>query len=479
MGGFRIEGDTSGNVAEVDASKQIKVNLPLLSTNPGFAALAAENDPGERTGSRYMTALEADDDFRLRVTSDSIVFHETFAGAALNSAQWSSTVTTFTTAVAGGYLKLNSGASAAANGVARVQSYRSFIVEHSFALYLDFPMQYVASAIGIANTTVEVGWFLASGTTAPTDGVFVRCNSAGIWSLVATYNGAESEQQFTHGLTENADSQFLLVVNTLEAELWIDNSLAAKVNRSAAVPNLTISNALPFTARVYNAAVAPASAVALWVGPVTVSRGGMVNPVSAADASALAGWGGYQGQSGGTMGYTANSVHSTGPVSATLAAATAGYATLGGQFQFVTVAGTETDYALFAYLVPAMAAGSFNRNLIIRGIRIHAYNMGAAVATTATLLQWQIGVGATQVTLATVADTATVKQSRRIPIGVQSFPVGAAVGTVADAIDLKFDAPLMAEPGTYVHVILKMPLGTATASQIVRGVVFVDCQYSL
>ena len=92
-------------------------------------------------------------------------------------------------------------------------------------------------------------------------------------------------------------------------------------------------------------------------------------------------------------------------------------------------------------------------------------------------MSWQIGVGATAVTLATVADTATVKQSRRIPVGMQSFLVGDAIGKKADPIDVSFDAPLVCEPGTYVHVIMKQFIGTATASQIVRGTVMINGQF--
>jgi len=39
---------------------------------------------------------------------------------------------------------------------------------------------------------------------------------------------------------------------------------------------------------------------------------------------------------------------------------------LGGQFQFAAVAGAETDFALFAFQVPAAAAAGGNRNLVIR-----------------------------------------------------------------------------------------------------------------
>jgi hypothetical protein len=481
MAGIRIEGNISGNCVEVTAANELcTTGGSATEAGAGFSTIVCEGDPGTlRGGARYMKAPEADEDYRLRVGQDSLVFQETWAGAALNSAQWTAPVTTFAVAVSNAYCKLNSGASAAANGVARVQSYRTFSLEHSFALYIEFPMQIVAAALGILNTTVEAGWFIASGTAAPTDGVFLRWNAAGELRLVSSYNGAETQsnaidQSF---LATNSAFEVLLVINTIEAELWIDNQLVTTVDRSTSTPSLSVSTALPITYRVYNGAVAPASATQVWIGPPVVSRGGVCNPADMRDTSALCGWGAYQGQSGGTMGYTANSANSAAPASAALSNTTAGYTTLGGQWQFAALAGAETDYALFAFQVPAMAAGSFNKNLVIRRIRIEAMNAGAAVATTATAMAWQIGVGATAVTLATVADTSTAKQSRRIPIGVQSFLVGDAIGKKADPIDVAFDAPLVCEPGTYVHVIMKQFIGTATASQIIRGTVMINGQF--
>jgi len=54
----------------------------------------------------------------------------------------------------------------------------------------------------------------------------------------------------------------------------------------------------------------------------------------------------------------ANYANSAAPASATLSNTAAGYTTLGGQFQFAAVAGAETDYALFAYTVPAASVSA-------------------------------------------------------------------------------------------------------------------------
>jgi hypothetical protein len=178
---------------------------------------------------------------------------------------------------------------------------------------------------------------------------------------------------------------------------------------------------------------------------------------------------------GAAAGFTANYANSAAPASATLSNTAAGYTTLGGQFQFAAVAGAETDYALFAYQVPAPSAAAAGKNLVIRGVRIETANTGAAVGATATLLQWGLGVGSTAVSLAT-ADSATAgtRAPRRIPLGLQSFPAASSIGTIAPDIDVNLDAPLYVAAGTFVHIILKMPVGLATASQVIRGTVMIN-----
>ena len=167
MAGFRIEGNTSGNVAEVTPENALIVALGNDSLDNGILAITGRSDAGDFTGTPLDIDPEVDADYRMRVAQDRLDFQETFSGAALNSAQWSSTVTTMATAVSGSYLSLNSANSVATSAVARVQSYRSFVLTPGGALELDIPIKVVAASVGIANTTWELGFFLASGITAP------------------------------------------------------------------------------------------------------------------------------------------------------------------------------------------------------------------------------------------------------------------------------------------------------------------------
>lgn len=155
---------------------------------------------------------------------------------------------------------------------------------------------------------------------------------------------------------------------------------------------------------------------------------------------------------------TSNGANSAAPASATLSNTTAGYTTLGGKFQFAAVAGAETDYALFGFQVPA------GFRLFIAGVNIGPIrNTVAAVATTASVFEWALGLKSTAVSLATAS-------LRRIQLGMQQFAIAAAIDALtANDVRRAFDPPLVAEPGEFVHLILKCSQGTATATEVFRG----------
>ena len=46
MSGIRVEGNTSGNVAEVDANNQLKITGNLTQSLAGFESQTTETDPG-------------------------------------------------------------------------------------------------------------------------------------------------------------------------------------------------------------------------------------------------------------------------------------------------------------------------------------------------------------------------------------------------------------------------------------------------
>ena len=148
-----------------------------------------------------------------------------------------------------------------------------------------------------------------------------------------------------------------------------------------------------------------------------------------------------------------------------------GYTTLGGQWAASAVVGAETDYALFGYQVPVGTNALPGKTLYITDIRIgETFVTGAAVGTLTTF-QWSVAVGSNNVSLATT-DGAAAVGPRRIALGSQVHAAAAAVGAMASGLPMiSFATPLACPPGCFVHVILKMWSGAATASLVFRGTV--------
>lgn len=159
----------------------------------------------------------------------------------------------------------------------------------------------------------------------------------------------------------------------------------------------------------------------------------------------------------------ANHANSTSPVSASLSNSTPGYTTLGGRYQFAAPATAATDFTLFAFTVPA------GFTLYVTGVSISTLNTGAAVATTATVLDWSVAVS-------TSADlgAGSGATAKRVTVGTQGLIVGAAIGAAAPDITRPFDPALRVPSASIFHVIVQVPLGTATGSQVLRGDVQVN-----
>lgn len=473
----------AGNVAAVSANSQLQTNLPLTASQAGFAMVGCEVDAGTLTGTRRVVEVDASRDFRMRVGLDSLLFDEKFSGATLNASKWQAPVTTQTVTVGGGVATLNGSNITTINTVSRIVSYKTFPVRTSFPTYVEIRAGVFGGSLGIPNTQLEWGIGNVTGTTVvATDGARFYWDAAGAFLAEVTYNGAPINADITAmvagaGVTENAFQSYLIVIDVGDVYFYIGNQMAARISTPNGAPFPFSSAALPVYARALNAAVAPATASQVRVATFTVSQGDMNNARPWSDVMSLQGDNAIQQPTGTASAQTANYANSAVPATATLSNTAAGYTTLGGQFVFAAPAGAETDYALFGFQVPALAAFGKAPNMVLRGVRISAINVGATVATTATVVQWGVGIGSTAVSLATV-DAATTRAPRRLTLGYHTFAVGAGIGASGGA-DLwhQFLAPQPVESGTFIHIICKIPVGTATASQQIRGTVAVDAHW--
>lgn len=384
---------------------------------------------------------------------------------ALNTSIWNQAVSTYTVAQAGGLITLNSGASLGTTKYAIVQS-------NSFLPFTgDFPTDiYIQGYNPVAleaNATVEIGIGTVGTTTAPTDGALFRWN--GVTSFLAVLNTGGTEQtaviQNVPSITTN--HVFRIAVRKTGATFFVDGTIVATIANATAIPFPLANARQPIFARVVSGAVAPAVAPQFNLGNVYVlSKDQNILKDYKTNLSSF-GKALFQNPLT-TFGQLPNHANSTSPTSATLSNTAAGYTTLGGRYQFAAVGLAATDYALFAYQVPAGYNGYITR------CRISLHNEGAVVTTTASVFDWSLGVESTAVSLATADSGDATFGPRRIPLGTQTLLATAAIGAAANDIDVAFDPPIVAHSGRYIHVILQCPVGSATGSEIFRGDVLLN-----
>lgn len=460
----------SANIADVDSSNRLLVKPSATMADAAPAVMITEVDSGTQTGNATRRRLEVGPNGRLRAGIDQILFHELFTTGQQNSSQFLGVNSTMsaTQTIAG--LIINSSNTLTTSTHCRIYSQRFFQIQGDMALEVIIRARLTLTPQ--SGQVIEFGLQAMPANTAdPQDGSYFRYNSAGELKGVVMINGAEAATASLPIPTVGVAHKYSTVITPNAVEFWIDDVLQGIVDVPAAAANTGVFGHGQLIFRMYN--VTPvAAAQQLQVFRCTVTQWDIHPRLPELHLKALAGYNAIQQSPTGAPGLLANRTNSAAPTSATLSNTAAGYTTLGGAFQFAAVAGAETDYALFGFLVPAQSATVAGKNLVILGINISAYNTGAAVATTPTLLEWYAAVGGTGVSLATTETALGAtpsKMPRRIALGVQSFAVGDPIGKVVNPVDADFPVPLVAHPGEYVHIILRMPLGTATASQIIRG----------
>lgn len=470
--GWKIENGNGTNEASVTAG-ELHARLTQTEADAGFAAVLLESDNGSTNGgTRRTRTWEPTQDYRGRVSIDTNCFDEAFPGTALASGHWTAPVTTMAVAVASGMLTLNSGSSVASAAVARVQTWANFPMYGSASTYCEARCRLSSFQ---TNSVCEIGLGYAATTATPTAGVYFKWDGSTL-SAVVNFNGTEDALTISSG-KPNANEFAHYAVEWSDGALvfWINNSEVARYAVPASSPAPTIVDRLPVLIRQYNSA-AVASPAQLSVGRVTVQLGETQYGYSSGARAAIAGRTLLQAQATQTQGSMANFANSAAPAAATLSNTAAGYTTPGGHFLFNAPAGAETDFVLFGWQNPAGTAAVRGQTALITKCRIDSVNIGAAVATTATTMQWGIAADSTAVSLAT-AEAATTHIARRLALGMQSWVVGAAIGAPASAIDVEFHPPLAVHPGNFLQVIVKVLIGTATASQQIRGTVAIQGEY--
>lgn len=391
-----------------------------------------------------------------------LLFTDQFEGTTLNANKWLSTSTTMTAVQSAAVGITFNGSNLTTTAVGHLlRSLRTFMKPLRSVLHakIRLRMEHYTGAnfeAGFGDVSTHSG--------SHTNGAFIQRASDGVVTLVWVYNGTPLTSAPVLGLNDANYYTADLLLDDDQVTMFIQDTSTGLI-----VAERTIN--LPMTAPKQSSTTryyafmrqwhtsAPATAPHLYVPVFDVVL--LDNQQNKPWATITAGMGNSAEFNPATGVQLINYANSAAPASATLSNTAAGYTTLGGLFQFAAVAGAATDYALFGFTVPAPFS------LHVKGIDFETWNTGAAVATTPTLLNWGVGVNQSAVSLATAG---IVRKS----LGAQSLPIGAVPGAKAERVSVVFDAPLITDAGRIFTVMLRMPVASATASQIVQGMVNIN-----
>lgn len=442
---IQLQGGTSLIVADVDTSKRLTVAASVLDKD-GNPILVTEDD-------------------HLMISPEALLFYEQVDGAAVNLLKWVQNSTTMTIAQAAGFITLNNSAITTVTTNANITSVRQL------PLYGTKPLRLQINAktnVGPqANATMELGLGFVATNAAPTDGAFFRWASDATFRAVVNRGGTETQSAALTAPPVADSTLFEIILVEDLVQFFVDDVLVATVTTPVTAAYPVDSGHQPVFARTYTGGSAPGTAPQMLIGQVVAIQESLNSNKLWKEMLVSLGQGSYQSPVT-AFAQTANHANSTSPASATLSNTAAGYTTLGGRYQFAAPAGAATDFALFGFQVPT------GYQLYVTGVAITAMNTGAALAGSATILDWSVGVNSSAVSLATADATGNVWGPRRIGLGMQGFPLAAPngpiqIGDVAPDIVRAFDPPLIVDSGRFFHVIVQVPVGTATGSQVIRG----------
>ncbi len=434
------------------------------------------------TGSSQIIETDSNDDYAVRISVENCLFSENFLGSSLNNNLWSNAVAnSATVTVSGGNVVLTPAVTAGTGAI--ISSYRPIPINGSTPTCCVFRAKINGCYAGQKVIEFGLGIPPAAGVTSAIDGVFFRFGEEGEIRCVINNAGWEIKStRIDYPVVNAITYEYKIIVSQSSVRFMINDKIVWSHESPPGFDSPTRSANLNIFGRLYLVNPPPFQQTSTTLSIPLVqcwSVGGDINRPYAHERSSS----GYNCNNGGTgfatLGTQSNIGNSSSVSSSTLsniALPASGYSgsTLGGEFQFAALSASDTDLIVFAYQVPAGSASFQARNLVINGIRIWVAGIGAAGdASIPTLMVWSLGYGATNFRLDT-ANGAGTKAPVIIPLGTINFTPSSPIGFVPDPIDISFEAPVSVYPGQYLHVIVKIPIGTNTASRLFRGLVGFD-----
>jgi hypothetical protein len=485
MAGIRVEGNTSGNVAEVDASNNLKVNTPGYTAagvisgggpaQAGAVGMYSVNDEGTVTLARNVKSPKTSLHRRLRVGIDTLMFNDTFNATTQNTSIWNYIFATMTASQPGvGTLNFGTVQGTAATHGAIMKTFQHFPLIGKASIAAKFTTSLFTATL-VANEEYRCGFGNpATAGTAPTDGVWFHLTTAGLFGK-AFFNGVEATTASLATLASfTLGSNYVLeiIIGEQLIEFWRDGILLGTLANAVANGQPFQNASLPcFMQKICTGVVANSNTVR--VADINIYTSDIATNKDWPAQLATLGQQGNLGQNGHTQGKTSIYANSTAPTAVALTNTTAAFTGLGGQAAVLPTLAVSTDGILFSYQNPASTINITGRNLLIYGVQLSGHV--SVVLSAGAILPYQASLqyGHTAVSLATAETasfaTATTHAPRVVPLGLSSFgPTAAAVaGTQATPISVSFTVPIVVRPGEFVAIVLKLGVGgvvTATGA---------------
>ena len=526
MAGIRLDGATHG-VAEVQSTNNLTINLPTTLSQAGVMAGAAVVHDGAAGVARVVRALDVNVNRRVLAGQDSILFQDVFGYQAQNTAVWSTNtsggaVITYNTPVIG-RANFNSANVTGANST-QLTTYKMFPLFGGAGLQLEMDASYDVTPD--ATVTYEFGWFQATGTSAPTDGVLFRIASGIFYGVI---NVAGTETTVNLGFLPSLSDLHNCVIKIYQeqVEFWVDGVLYGVIVDPNTMSYPTSSMYQPICLRTIGTAgtvaamdvgqislysidlttyrswpqtmagmglmgaqwpstvitagsfVIGTTYIVTSIGSTNFTLIGGVNTVGTFFTATGIGAGTGTAQPTGTTAYYGNSIPVIGAGIALANATQATYYGLGGQFDIQPTLTANTDGILCYFPIPAGTALVPGKSLVITGIRIQGVVTTVLANTASLALEYSLAIGSTALSLAT-AEAANTKAYRRIPLGTENYGGGAnvALGTLGSVNPIVFTptSPIVVNQGEYVAIATKNA-ATVTTSGVITIIVTFDAHW--
>jgi hypothetical protein len=343
----------------------------------------------------------------------------------------------------------------------------------SFGAYFECVAQFAQTPV--ASNVSEWGLFFSTGTATPTDGCFFRYTSGGTFQAVVNISGSEpTPVTISSSLaTANTSRHYIIQLTEDNCIFWIDDVIVATIARGTAAIGVQQSNALPLAFRTYNSG-ATGSAQSMKVAWVAASTVDANIGVPYAELMATLGATAAQGQTGQTLGSTANYANSANPTAAVPTNTTAALGSgLGGQFWETDTLAVTTDGIISSYQNPAGTASAPGRVLILTSVSVTSF-VQTALTGGAYIAQWSLAFGHNVVSLATAESSgSSTKAPRRVPIGLNYIPTVAALTEAPKTFTMNFPSGLPVYPGEFVQTV-KKKIGTAPSAGVIGHIITFD-----